>query len=355
MPVKAVWGPYRDGSGWKVIVHYVDSATGESSKNSRREASKEAAESLKADLLAGIAARKGLRLAEAFEEYRGHLQIKGNRPSSISTTLIRLRDFFGDVDRPVAGLSARVCQQMYETLTRKKNLRTGQLLTPDTHRNMLAEARTFLSWCLTRSYVDSNPLIPVKGVGRRSHGKAQLRLDEARAFMNKALELARSGDDGATAALVALVCGLRASEITNLQVRDLDDNGRVLVVAQGKTKAAARKVGLPEVLQPLLARLAQEKRASDRLFGEHWRDWVNTQAARISVLAGLPKVTAHGLRGVCATVATDSGQIGAAVAASLGHENQGITDQAYIRPGTREGRGQRQLLADSEIGGQPKN
>lgn len=344
MAIKAVWGPYQCKVGWKIVVHYVDPNTGESSKNARREATQEEAEALKQSLLEGIEARKGLRITEALEQYREHLQQKGNKPSSIGTTLIRLRDFMQDVERPVAGLSARYSQALYEALTKRKNARTGLNLTPDTHRNMLAEARTFCAWLVEKQYLDQNPLATVKGVGRRSHGKSQLRLDEARAFMGAALGLARGGSDGAVAALVALVCGLRAGEIVALQVRDIDDNGRVLVVGKGKTKAAARRVGLPDVLQPLLAWLAQDKQAGDRLF-PHDRKWVNAQAGKISAAAKVPKVTAHGLRGVCATVATDAGQIGQAVAASLGHENQAITRQAYIIPGTVEQRGQRQLLA----------
>lgn len=354
VPVKAVYGPYRDAKGWKITVHHVD-AQGKSTKNSRRVASQEDGEAVKAALLELVEARKGQRIALALEEYRGALTAKGNKASSITTTLIRLKDFFVDTDRAVAMLNPSVCQGLYESLTRRKNVRTAKQLTPDTHRNMLSEAKTFLGWCVEKGLLDSNPLEPVKAVGRRSHGKEQLRVDEARVFMTKALELARAGDDGATAALVALVCGLRASEITGLQVRDLDDGGRVLVVAHGKTFAAARRASLPEVLQPLLERLTVGKLPTERLFGNHWRDWVNLQAERICTLAGLPKVTAHGLRGVCATVATDSGQIGDAVAAALGHENAGITRKSYIVPGTQLARGQRLLLTDPTKGGEPKS
>ena len=40
----------------------------------------------------------------------------------------------------------------------------------------------------------------------------------------KALELASKGDEGATAALVALLLGMRASEITTRRVNDLDED-----------------------------------------------------------------------------------------------------------------------------------
>ena len=41
-------------------------------------------------------------------------------------------------------------------------------------------------------------------------------------------ELADVGDEGAVAAMMALVMGMRASEIVSRVVRDLDDDGRLL-------------------------------------------------------------------------------------------------------------------------------
>lgn len=84
--------------------------------------------------------------------------------------------------------------------------------------------RTFLAWCIERGWLrGENPVADVKGVGkRRPRGKSlgktgnELRIREARAWYQHAIYLAHRGDQGAVAALVALLLGLRASEITRV-------------------------------------------------------------------------------------------------------------------------------------------
>ena len=95
-----------------------------------------------------------------------------------------------------------------------------------------------------------NPLDEVVGVGKRRHGKAQLRIDEARRWQAKALELADQGEAGAVAAMMSLVMGMRASEIVSRVVRDLDDDGRLLWIPETKTEAGKRTLPVPEFLQP---------------------------------------------------------------------------------------------------------
>jgi len=71
------------------------------------------------------------------------------------------------------------------------------------HLRVLAEAKSFLGWCVGKRWVARNPLEGVNGVGRRRHGKAQLRIDEARRWQAKALEFADQGEAGAVAAMMA--------------------------------------------------------------------------------------------------------------------------------------------------------
>jgi integrase len=84
-----------------------------------------------------------------------------------------------------------------------------------------------------------------------AHARAatQLRLDEARRFVETALG---EGDARGLAAAMALLMGLRASEITN---RDVDDAARVLWIERAKTRAGDRRLEVPEVLRPRLAAL----------------------------------------------------------------------------------------------------
>jgi len=175
----------------------------------------------------------------------------------------------------------------------------------------------------------------VEGVGRRRTGKAQLTIEEARKFTATALGLAskRKGDLGALAATLPLLTGMRASEITNLRRRDLDDGGTILWVQEGKTEAARRRFVVPEVVRPLLLKTAKSLQPEDLLFGRHWRDWPRENVQRICKLANLPEVTAHGLRGTHATLAEGAGATGVLVAQALGHEHVSTTHKHYTLPG----------------------
>ena len=42
-------------------------------------------------------------------------------------------------------------------------------------------------------------------------------------------------------------------------MNDIDDRGRVLVIPEAKTDAGVRRLAIPEILHPLIARLAEGK------------------------------------------------------------------------------------------------
>jgi hypothetical protein len=123
-------------------------------------------------------------------------------------------------------LTPRACENYYEEL-RKRSTRAKKVFSVDSHRTILAAAKTFLRWCCAkpRKWISRSPVEEVQGVGKRKHGKPQLRIDEARKWVAKATEMAGQGESGAVAALVSLLMGMRASEITTRVARDLDDVG----------------------------------------------------------------------------------------------------------------------------------
>ena len=130
------------------------------------------------------------------------LDDKGNKPGSVEDTLYRLGAFFPDGEVLLRDLSTRTCSGYYESLRTRKS-RLGKSFSVDSHRNILAEARSFLRWCSTkRKWIARNPLEEVEGVGKRKHGKAQLRVDEARRWVATAVDLADDGEEGAVAALL---------------------------------------------------------------------------------------------------------------------------------------------------------
>jgi integrase len=100
--------------------------------------------------------------------------------------------------------------------------------------------------------------------------------------------------------------GMRANEIVSRVVRDLDDDGKLLWIPDSKTEAGRRTLQVPELLRPLLKALAEGKSPDAKLFGYHWLDWVRRWVKRICEAPGVPKVTAHGMRGLHSTLAVEA-------------------------------------------------
>lgn len=207
----------------------------------------------------------------------------------------------------------------------------------DTHRNGLSVAKAFGAWCAAQGWIKANPFTGIKGRGRRKRGKPQLRIEEARTFMALCLELAPR-DEGAVLALAYLLLGARAGEIVLRQIRDVDDAGRLLWIPDSKTPAGRRQIEIPDVLGPHMLRLCGRRQPAAPLFAHastraRPQDWAREQVWRLCKLAGVPKVTPHGLRGTAATIAREAGATSQLVAATLGHASPAITERSYIDAG----------------------
>jgi len=204
---------------------------------------------------------------------------------------------------------------------------------------VLKQTRTFLRWCVAKGWARAGLLDGIEVLGERKRGKPQfVGVDETRKFLGKALELAAEGDAGALAAAIALLLGMRASEITDRLVREIDDGGKILVITSAKTRAGIRRLMIPEILRPYLAALVKGKAPTDRIFGaKAGRHWVLRSVLRVCEAAGVQTISTHGLRGTHATLAVGAGMTGPAVAASLGHEDFSITSRHYAAPGSVDG------------------
>jgi integrase len=168
------------------------------------------------------------------------------------------------------------------------------------------------------------------------------------------LELAAE-DEGAIAAAMALLMGMRASEIVERTVRNHDDEGRLLWITDAKTQAGVRRLEVPPQLQEHLRRLARGRGPSDRLFRSGaTRHWVLRSVQRICKAAGVPTVPAHDLRGTHATLAVDAGATSHLVAAALGHESFATTARHYARTEAIEGAQQERVLKKFTVVHKPK-
>jgi integrase len=93
----------------------------------------------------------------------------------------------------------------------------------------------------------------------------------------------------------------------------------------------------------LIAALAEAKAAERHLFEcqrphqraahkPHGRGWVIDQVHRICDRAEVPRVSAHAMRGLLATLTAERGLAGHLIAATLGHEGKRTTIHAYAAP-----------------------
>jgi integrase len=128
---------------------------------------------------------------------------------------------------------------------------------------------------------------------------------------------------------MTLLMGMRASEVADRVVRDLDDGGRLLWIPRAKTAAGVRRLRVPELLRPLLLALANGRQPEDRLFQGATRWWLHDHVTAICRRAKVPVVGPHSMRGLHATLATAGGATAAHVAASLGHESFEVTARHY--------------------------
>jgi integrase len=331
LPGVRVRGPYQRKDGR----YQVDVREGDGSRRCRTFTTLADGQDYADELLATVRATNPVTLEEALGEYERAMTTRGLKPGSIASALAHTRRFFPDTGGRLRSLSPSRCKVLYASLAAEK-------LAQGSHRSYLLSARTFLHWCVAENLIASNPLVGVAAVGRRKYGKAQHRVDELRLWEAEAFRRATSGDEQALAALMALYLGMRATEITLRVVRDVDDGGRILWIPDAKTEAGKRALDVPDVIAPMLVALCKGRDRSAVLFPGyqsrpvHHRDWVRNGVRSICDAAGVPRVSAHAMRGALATLAEERGQLGHLAALHFGHTTPAMTQRAYVAPGVQE-------------------
>ena len=340
-----VLGPYRYKKRWRVqFVTYGPDGRENTDYYCKTESEAERLKAaLELELRSGVG--EAVSFAEAIDAYIEYQRKKGNKERTIEQSRYALRRFF-ELDQPVWSLRARWCQTKYEELTGQYSV--------DTHRNTLAQCKTFLEWCRKRRLIGENPLDEVEPVGKRSKGKEQLSAREARIWYDKAMAQAEAGDDRSLAALLTFIEGMCCSEIVMLRVEDLDDVHEpydTIHIRDGKTKKRIRSLDVPPHLRPLLATQARDKHPKCWLFqstrghsGHHDRQWPRKQVNRICQEAKVKTVCAHSMRGLAATLAADRGEVWRKIADALGHEDIRTTRESYAKPGAGEKEKRRRLM-----------
>ncbi len=245
------------------------------------------------------------------------------------TAMLRLREG----DRPLNSINAPLARELYAQRVKEASV--------DTHQGELRYVRRFIDWCIARGWIRVNPFADVKPVGeKRTRADEQLRVSEAQRVLNVALE--ESSLESLTV-LMALLMGLRAHEVVERVVRDIDADGTILWVPKSKTKAGVRQLEIPEVLRGQLLALCAGKGPNDPVFirdGKRTvatRHWLLYHVVRLAKVAGVPRVTPHGLRRTWMTLGVLRGSMVESVARRGGHADHGVTARRhYLAPGAEE-------------------
>lgn len=264
---------------------------------------------------------------------------KANRGARVPKALTLL-------DRGIKTLTPVQAQKLY-------NERVRDGVSADTHRSELVYANAFGVWCVERGYLDVAPFLKVRPEGQLSQGKAQLRIDEARRFIRVCY--ADSHPLAGVAAAGILTLGVRANELMDRTVRDLDDGGNVLWIPKSKTMAGRRRVVVPPVLRARLQRLAEGQAPDAFLFGSMTDGTLLKAVHRLCGVAGVPEVCTHGLRGTQISLTVEIGAMVAEAGRRAGHAGVAVTRAHYMAAGTEESaRAARMeaLLLNDEIGRQ---
>jgi integrase len=331
-----VHGPYRHRNRWRVVAVGADGSRHVASFTSEEEADDFAEQAR------GQASERTVR--GAIEAYVKHQRDRGLRKTTTDREEAHLHAMLrSDVngERRLGWVTPKRSASLYDQAQKD--------MAVDTHRNGLMVVRAWGRWCGANGWVTPVPFADVKPLGRRKRGKPQPRVDEARALADRCLALAEN-DDCAIATVMAILFGLRASEIIGRDVRDVDDGGRLLWIPCSKTEAGRRTLEVPDVVRPLLlaraaGRGAREPLLRDRHGERPTRHWVYYHVTRLCTAAGIEDVSPHGLRGLHATLATLGGGTAHQVAAALGHADGGeLAASTYIAGGVVQAERQRTAL-----------
>ena len=330
-----VMGPYKERNRWRVVVV----------ENGRRQAiflpTQEEAERLKTKTEKTLAAVASRKLGDVLAEWTAEkLQTGTVKPISVMQYTHLLTPLFGVyMERDLAVVTPRRAALLYQSLIEQPCGKTGRPRSVATQHATLYLARKLYEHAVAQGYVRENPFAHIKRQGRPNVGKTQLRIDEARKFIDITIRYyEETRHPLAVGALVALMMGMRTSEVMDRAVRDLDNGGRLLWIDAGKTKNARRHLEVPDLLRPYLLELAKGKTPSEPLFGcgttgkQRRRPTMWAFVQRMCDRAGVPRVCTHSLRGLFATLAVQSGAVTHAVAASLGHGSFAMTQRHYAQP-----------------------
>jgi len=237
--------------------------------------------------------------------------------------------------------------------------RTAKPLSANTVLHYYTCMEAMLSAAVRMGYLDQNPMKSVARPKVRSKRKICLSEEDARTLL---LSISRDDVRLLVAVLLAMLCGLRLGEVTELRWSDLDWDHRTIditralkytpetgsYVAAPKSDAGARLISLPDAMMPILQQLRYQRtedaldadeagtewkgaehilygRTGDRLHHDTPSKWFRAYADA----HGHPQLTFHDLRHVHASLLLAHNIDVVSVAARMGHSDPSVTLRVY--------------------------
>jgi integrase len=237
-------------------------------------------------------------------------------------------------------------------LAKGGGVKNGKPLAPNTIRLARAPLAGAFKLAVSTGLLVVNPLASTPRPARKRGVPRHWSPEEARAFLGF-METDRTYPIWA----FLLSAGLRIGELVALRWPNVDLDARVVrviefsstigyevVASAGKSRDAIRTIDLDDQLVAILRdqrkRQAEERLVargyveSDHVFtrpsgGPYHPQSLSRQLADLSVLAGLPRLTAHGLRHTSATLMLASGVPSKVAAERLGHADATLFTNLY--------------------------
>lgn len=323
MPDKPrAFGPYRHGKRWRV--HFVTRSGRDRSATYEVFASRSEAQKCYDD---ATDEAQGITVSAAIKAYLDVKRAQGRAPLTIVAYEGRLNTLLANyLKRPVRSVQHRGVE-LYANVLEGRSA--------DGHQNILTAGRLWAKWCVRQKWLKANPFVDVEPVGQRVHGadKERLTVDESRRL--EAWCLAHPRDQSAVLTLGYLYLGSRNTELARRSVKDLDDDGRLLVIGKTKSKAGRRTLRIPEALSEMLLKLVAGRNGEAPIFTDANGNRMGRATAcklvkRVLVAAGVTELPPQALRRTQASISTEAGETALAVARHLGHSGTKVAAQSYI-------------------------
>lgn len=251
----------------------------------------------------------------------------------------------------VRALTPEVVLAWQRQLSAGTGTKRGKPLAPNTVRLARASLAGAVGLAVKLGLLRTNPLTSVPRPKARRSTPRHWSPEQARAFLEF-----QAGDRLYPLWAFLLCSGLRIGELVWLRWPNVDlDRRRVrivdfatslgwdLVASDGKSVTSRRTIDLDDGLVQVLRAQAQQQRFEARAPGHEATEYVFTKPAggsyhpqhlsknlaELSVAAGLPRLTAHGLRHTSATLMLDQGVAPKVAAERLGHSDPTLFVNLY--------------------------